>query len=527
MAKITGTNGSDRVRGDLEKDNEFLGFGSGFDMAVGGNRTDIFRLTTVDRSADLYDGGAGRDLIDLSQVTLPARTEIRLDDRGTAGSIAVTGQSIGGSPTTLATLLDIEDVIGTSGDDRIYGNAEANALSGGEGGDLIFGGAGDDTLDAGAGNDRLNAGTGNDSVFGGAGDDVITATLDRRIAGNTDWFDGGAGRDTLDFAAGGSGFLGVVVSLSTEFAPSMIGIPTTERSIDQGFVSSRTVSGSIQSSHTEAKITGIEDAIGTGGDDTLIGDRVNNSLWGGHGNDLLSGETGADTLYGDAGDDVFESYADGALDFIIGGTGTDTVTYHRSSNALIVTLADGDGVGNATTLGSGGFGPTFVREDHLSQIENVTGSRLNDRIQGNAEANVLLGRAGDDVLLGMAGDDILHGGAGTDILTGGAGADTFRVWELGTGTASDTIRDFVSGTDTLDLSGFFSNARANHMATSPQEAPDLIGSRAFSGSGEAELCIVRVGGESRVQVDFGDGSLGALDVEVRVQGTIGFGDILF
>ena len=59
-------------------------------------------------------------------------------------------------------------------------------------------------------------------------------------------------------------------------------------------------------------------------------------------------------------------------------------------------------------------------------IENASSGSGNDRLTGNAVANILEGGAGDDLIDGGAGDDTLRGAAGKDTLTGGAGADTME-----------------------------------------------------------------------------------------------------
>jgi len=60
------------------------------------------------------------------------------------------------------TLRNIENVIGTAGDDHITGNASNNRLQGGAGHDVIDGGAGSDVIIGGLGGDDLYGG--NDSV---------------------------------------------------------------------------------------------------------------------------------------------------------------------------------------------------------------------------------------------------------------------------------------------------------------------------------------------------------------------------
>jgi len=108
----------------------------------------------------------------------------------------------------------------------------------------------------------------------------------------------------------------------------------------------------------------------------------------------------------------------------------------------------------AAETGVAGIGTTS--HDNLSiaygtVIENAIGSSERDLLVGNDVDNVLTGNAGDDVLIGNLGDDTLLGGEGADELTGGEGADLFVFQDTG---STDTITDFVSGDDRIDLSSF-------------------------------------------------------------------------
>ena len=69
-----------------------------------------------------------------------------------------------------------------------------------------------------------------------------------------------------------------------------------------------------------------------------------------------------------------------------GGAGTDTASYAVSNAGVSVSLMTG--------LGSGGD----AQGDTLVSIENLTGSALDDTLEGNGGANVLTGGAGADTV---------------------------------------------------------------------------------------------------------------------------------
>jgi Ca2+-binding RTX toxin-like protein len=68
------------------------------------------------------------------------------------------------------------------------------------------------------------------------------------------------------------------------------------------------------------KISGVENVIGSAGDDVLTGDSLANQLAGGDGNDLIKGGRGGDFLSGGLGDDTFVW---GSGKDMTGETGTD------------------------------------------------------------------------------------------------------------------------------------------------------------------------------------------------------------
>lgn len=248
----------------------------------------------------------------------------------------------------------------------IIGTNNNNILNGTASSDTIIGRAGNDQLFGNGGNDRLNGGTGNDLLNGGGG--IDTADYSNIVIGGTTYIGATAG---------------VTVNLNQTGAQNTGG-------------------GGLDT------LVSIENLIGTNFNDILIGNSANNVLSGLGGNDFLSGLAGNDQLNGDTGNDTLL----GGLgnDTLNGGTGSDTASYSDAIAGVRVNLH----LVGAQNTGGGGI-------DTIVSIENLTGSRFNDVLLGNAANNVLLGFDGNDQLIGGAGDDTLSGGRGNDVLDGGTG----------------------------------------------------------------------------------------------------------
>ncbi len=82
-------------------------------------------------------------------------------------------------------------LLGSDGADTLHGEDGADTLNGGAGDDALFGHNSGDTLQGGAGNDALQGSSGEDILDGGDGDDVMQGGLDN------DTLHGGMGADTL------------------------------------------------------------------------------------------------------------------------------------------------------------------------------------------------------------------------------------------------------------------------------------------------------------------------------------------
>lgn len=105
----------------------------------------------------IFDTG-GRDVIDLSTFSNTQVVDLNPE------AFSNVGWGVGNMVIARGVL--IEDAIGGSGNDALFGNSAGNRLQGGGGNDALVGNDGDDFLDGGAGADTLTGGNGNDIFLG-------------------------------------------------------------------------------------------------------------------------------------------------------------------------------------------------------------------------------------------------------------------------------------------------------------------------------------------------------------------------
>lgn len=122
--------------------------------------------------------------------------------------------------------------------------------------------------------------------------------------------------------------------------------------------------------------------------------------------------------------------------------GLDTINAAAIASASLIDLSKGE----ATLAGA------HLTIANPGQIENLIGGEFGDSLMGNGADNHLSGGRGNDLLSGGVGVDALIGGQGNDTLTGGANTDYFVIDKVA--GDSDTLTDFVIGTDRIVLSGF-------------------------------------------------------------------------
>nr|WP_281029330.1 calcium-binding protein [Rhizobium azibense] len=307
----------------------------------------------------------------------------------------------------------IENLIGSTFADTLYGDAGANRLDGSSSNDLLIGGAGADQLVGASGVDTASYSTATagvkvsllnsaENTGDAAGDtysaieNLIGSTFADTLYGNAgaNRLDGGAGNDRLFGGTGGDRLIGGAGTDTASYSTATAGVKV---SLLNSAVNTGDAAGDTYSA--------IENLVGSTFADTLYGDAGANRLDGSSGSDLLVGGAGADQL--------------------VGASGVDTASYSTATAGVKVSLLN-----SAENTGD-------AAGDTYSAIENLIGSTFADTLYGDAGANRLDGGAGNDQI---------NGGGGNDILLGGTGDDTF-VFLANFGM--DIVEDFVAASDDL------------------------------------------------------------------------------
>jgi Ca2+-binding RTX toxin-like protein len=485
MQNVVGSIFNDTLSGgtDAVLVNNILDGLAGDDLLLGGGGNDTL---IGGLGNDTMNGGVGTDTISYAGTT--GAVSINLSEAAVGGTVA--GRSagaagfdlvsnienviggdgndiiIGSSGVTGSANLGANNVLdGALGDDSINGGAGNDTLIGAAGNDTLIGAAGNDSLDGGVGNDLLSDGSGLNTLSGGDGNDtyivstgdtvnelvnqgidvVQTALASYTLTSNVEnlaftgagvatfvgtgnalnnIITGGANNDTL---SGGLGDDTLIGGLGNDTLDGGAGVnDTVSYASSASAVTVNLATGTASGGADSDTLTGIENVIGSGFNDSITGNDGNNIIDGGAGVDVMIGGLGDDTYVASIAGDVITENLGGGTDTVI--TGLNTYALGLNTN-----------LENLRYTGNGNFIGT-----------------------GNELANILTGGDGNDSLTGGDGNDTLIGGAGNDTLKGGVGNDTYVV-----NSSSDLVSEALnSGSDTVqtNLSSYTLGANIENLA---------------------------------------------------------------
>ena len=367
------------------------------------------------------DGGSGGETNGdtVSYQDLVAGVTVNLDSDNVTGAVT-------------QTVPNVENATGGGGEDVLIGDPGTNRLEGLAGDDLLRPKLGGGVNDGGSGGET-NGDTVSYQDLGAAS--AVTVDLDTdSVSGavtqtipNVENATGGAGNDTL---------LGDALTNNLDGGPGDDLLrPKLGGGVNQGGSGGETNGDTVTYSDFAAAVTvdldsdnvtgavtqtvpGIENAIGGGGDDTLIGDAGANRLEGLAGDDLLRPKLGGGVNDGGSG----------------GESNGDTVSYEDLSAANGVTVdLDADTVTGAVA-------------QTVPNVENARGGSGDDTLIGDDLTNRLEGLAGDDVLRPKLGGDVNDGGSG-----GETNGDTVSYQDLAGAVTVNLDTDNVTGAVTQTI----------------------------------------------------------------------------
>ena len=188
---------------------------------------------------------------------------------------------------------------------------------------------------------------------------------------------------------------------------------------------------------------------------------------------------------------------------------------HDSGPSLAFGTPSHDSVtseGNAGLIIYGGAGDDTLNSTGL--VDVIHGGSGNDTIKGNGGDDTIHGGSGSDTINGNNGNDTIIGGYGGDQLTGSKGDDIFVYLSAidSNSTQFDTIIDFTSGADKINLAAFGALAFLHMTSTSTSVPPHTL---AWIYNPTSNETIIYVNPTDR-SLDIGDPGL----LEIHLQGVV-------
>jgi Ca2+-binding RTX toxin-like protein len=361
---------------------------------------------TLVRGDDTVDGGDGTDTLQLSS-----------GGGGTINLVDLESGYVFSNVTGFDTVLNIENVRGSSADDTIIGD-------------------------------------GNDNVI--------------YASGGTDVIDGRGGNDTFDTTATNST---VVVML--EFGTATNGVDATLEGIENVTTGNGADLVIGDDAANVLKTGGGNDVSnGRAGDDSMDGGSGNDRLFGEEGDDTITGGSGNDLQDGGEGDDLLMGGS--GADEMVGGEGTDTVDYSASGSGVNVNL--GTGVGS----GGDAQGDSYSGVENVmgsSHSDTITGDEADNELSGGAGNDVLNGGEGDDTIEHGNGNDAIDGGDGDAdvVIFEGDWADYTITLNNGTYTITDgTYTDTVTGVEKFVFNGEEIDVSEDPYVIVTGEGPEVV-----------------------------------------------------
>ncbi len=475
IENLNGSQFGDELFGSAT-DNVLSGLGGG-DLLFGAGGND---LLIGGAGADRLIGGGGVDTVSYGEGSIGVVVDL---DTGLCSG----GNAQGDEAS------DIDNAIGSQGNDRLTGHGGANLLRGGVGNDILDGGFGADVLDGGSGIDlvtyfgavagvkvNLQAGTGSDgeaqgdgyvsieNVNGGQGGDVLTGHAGGNALNGFEGNDviaGGAGKDALGGGIGADIFRlrrarrqrgRCQCRPDRRFQPGPgrqdwpVGNRRQHRRGRQPGVQLHRpglyhhVAGELRFAVTGGVTTIAGDVNGDGASDFHIVLAGASALQARRFRAVGPGRRSASltiscrrvrimtVFIGSEGFDAITGTADG--DTIDAAGGDDNLAGLDGNDSIFGSEGDDDiDAGEGSDFADGGVGD-----------DDIFGAAGDDRLEGGRGSDSIDGGDGDDAILGGIGDDLLTGGSGSDSLDGREGAD------IPTGNDGDDILVGGAGSDAIE-----------------------------------------------------------------------------